>query len=421
VAKKRIEIVITAASRGLQRGLRGAVRMIGDFVNDLKNMGSAGVSAFNALSQGLFFLTANIRTAIEIGRGLFDLFISGAAKAERLEVVLRNMTGSADLASQMMAHMDEVSQTLGLSWDEVAMGGQQMAAAAKDAQGNFDIDLWMELLEITQNLSALRPDVPFQLMARGVTAAVAGDMGTLTRLLDVNVNQLLGLQDAADEVLATGGRLTGLVEVAGEGAAGAAQGGIDALHQLQDALGATGLAGEIAAETTIGAWGQAKAELQSLLRDFGEELLPGINRGLRSLLEFYREHEDDVRAFANALGESLGGAIERIDWEQVAAAITRLAESFALFVENVQAFNQELQATGGLGNVFGAGGALEQESLPHAPVPLGAEDVRSAPGRQGAGGVQIHVEGDLANKTFGEMVEDVTLQLLGQLTGSEGG
>lgn len=429
MAKQRIEIIITAAAQGLQSGLRRAMGFVGDFVSDLKGIGAAGLAAFDALNQAVFFFVNNIQSAIQLAKGLYDIFLSQAVQAERLAVVMEHMTGSQEAAAAAMEHIDEVSQQLGISWEAAAQGGQQMAAAAKDAQGNFDMGLWEELLDITMNLSALRPDVPFQLMARGVTAAVAGDMGTLTRLLDVNVNQLLGLEEEADRVAGKtqqiGGRLTGLVEVMAEDTA---EGGIEALRQLQEALGAAGLAQDIAEETIVGSWGRIKAEFEAATREIGEKFLPIITDALSGLLEWWDEHEDDVMAIADAFAENLAGKLADIDWEAVAAGIGAIVKTItdlvaalgelanspaAQWLENT--FNPET------GTVGGPGGSNMNFNVGRGGEPLidtirGNQEARptTQAGRAAQRG-NITVSGEWADKTVREVIEEISLGLLDDL------
>jgi hypothetical protein len=328
MAKNRIEIVITAAAQGLQSGLRRAMGIVGDFVNDIKGIGAAGMAAFSALNQAVFFFTQNIQTAIQIAKGLYNIFLDQAVQAERYGVVLEHLTGSEESAIAVMERIDQISQELGQDWEQVAAGGQQLAAAAKDAEGNFDIDLWEELLQMTEDLSATRPDVPFQLMARGVTAALQGDLSQLTRLLDVNVSKLMDLEDAAEGAInqarISTGTLTGLVEIEVEKTA---QGGIEAMRTFLENYGAAGAAQAIAEETIVGSWGRIKAEFESATRDIGEKFLPLITEGLQTILEWWDEHEDDVMAIADTFAEGLVDKLQNIDWKAVAGGITSVVKA----------------------------------------------------------------------------------------------
>lgn len=452
MAKRRIEIIVTAAARGLQSGLRGAMGMVNDFVNGIKSIGSVAGAAFSALNQAVFFFTNNIRTAIQFVNGLYDTFLSQAVQAERLEVVMRNVTGSEEEAAAMMEHLSDASQQLGIDFEQVAFGGQQMAVAARDAQGEFDLDLWKELVEITMNFAALRPDVPFQWLARGVTAAMAGDMTTLTRLLDVNVNQLLGLEDEADRVGSKmqriGGQLTGLVEVQAEETA---QGGIELLRQLQDELHISGLAVDVAEETIAGAWGRIKAEFEAATREIGEKFLPLITEGLQSILDWWEEHEDEVMAIAGDMADNFIDWIKGIDWQDFADDIINVVNALSDLVDEINevmnspaaqwlenVFNPETGTVGstqsrqdrlleqGAENREGIAGALGSTETPLAQAWMTEgipglfrtqawqEQQQTAGARREARGT-TNVTGEWADKTIREVVELIQLNLLDQL------
>lgn len=324
--RNRIEIIITAVTHGLERGLRSASQLVRNFGSTMRGMGSVAASVWSSITQGIFFTTQALQTLGNIARGVFDLFLGQAIDARRLEATFENMTGSAELAAEMVAHLEETSQSLGISFNEVALSGQQLAVAVRGADGSIDLDRWHTMLGVLQDFSALRPDVPLQLMARGVTAAMAGDMTTLTRLLDVNVNKLLGLQEVAEDVTDLGGQLQGVAEARADDVGQAAEGGIDALLRLRELLGAEGLAVKLSAEFE-GLTGQAREEFKSLMQEIGDELLPTVNDGLRELLAWYRENEDDFRAFFENAGKFVADAIEGVDWGKVAADATKLVEA----------------------------------------------------------------------------------------------
>jgi len=433
VAKNRIEIVITAAAQGLQSGLRRAMGMVNDFVSDLKGIGAAGAAAFNALNQAAFFFTQNIQTAIQVGKGLYNIFLDQAVQAQRYEVVLEHLTGSQENAAAVMERIDQISQELGQNWEQVAAGGQQLAAAAKDAEGNFDIDLWEELLQMTEDLSATRPDVPFQLMARGVTAALQGDLSQLTRLLDVNVSKLMGLGDAADEIEQTGGRLTGLVEVEAEKLSDTAQGGIENMRIFLENYGAAGTAQAIAEETIVGSWGRIRAEFEAATRDIGEKFLPLITEGLQSILEWWDEHEDEVMAIADTFAEGLVDKLQNIDWEAVAAgittvvsAVTDLFEAIGEFSESPAAQWLEKTFNPETGTIGGVGFFQDQSNfnVGRGGEPL-IDTIRSDIQSQGQARAErmgtVNVSGDWADKTIREVVELISLDMLDGLLGDIGG
>jgi len=434
VAKNRIEIVITAAAHGLQSGLRSAMGMVGDFVNDIKGIGAAGVAAFNALNQAVFFFTQNIQTAIQVGKGLYNIFLDQAVQAQRYEVVLEHLTGSQENAAAVMERIDQISQELGQNWEQVAAGGQQLAAAAKDAEGNFDIDLWEELLQMTEDLSATRPDVPFQLMARGVTAALQGDLSQLTRLLDVNVSKLMGLGDAADEVAQAQGRLTGLVEIEAQNLSDTAQGGIENMRIFLENYGAAGTAQAIAEETIVGSWGRIRAEFEAATRDIGEKFLPLITEALNGILEWWDEHEDDVMAIADTFAEGLVEKLQNIDWEAVAAGIAMIVKTVTDLVAALgDLANSPAAQFFGPEGPFGSGAAgsnqaIGQSLFPNSPERQQQFEEGGLIGSRRATHPLEHlaqrgltVEGSWADRTIREVVEEIQLGLLDQLLASEGG
>lgn len=432
-----IRIVIEAVTRGLDRGMRGAIRMVRDFGGSLRAVGNTATAVWNGITQGIFFTREALQTLITVAQSLFDVLLRGSIDARRMEVTFTNITGSADTARQMMEELEQTSESLGISFEEAAQTGQQLAVASRNADGSFDINKWRELQEITRDFSALRPDVPLQLMARGVTAAASGDMSTLTRLLDVNVNQLLGLRDAADEVVDRGGQLQGVAEVRAAEVEATARGGIDALNQLRDAVGATGLAETLAGEFD-GVSGQIREEFKDIAREFGDEILPVLTDVLRELLELFREHEGDIESFASNMGKLVADVIAGIDWDEVATD----AERFANAIQRVfEAARSEVQQ-GGVGNVTIPGteklGFLNTAAgwlgTPGNPLPntfggagLTGGNPNNAPslleairqGNPGSAFIPIRIEGDAANRTIGEIAADAIEQAFSQVFGKE--
>lgn len=308
--------------------------------------------ALQGLQAGIVLVSSAIRTVTDMARGMFNAFLGGAISIERQEAALRSITGSAEQASDMIGFLREKAQQLGVSEALLAESGQQVAVALRAQHGEVDPALWEQLTTQVAAFAALRPDVPVNLWGKAISAFMAGDPSTLTRLLDVNVRNLGNLSEEAKAVLqdtqAAQGAQLGQVTRLGDQAVAGGTDMIAVLGEVADAVGANEDLLEELGQTTEGRLNQLREEFKALRDDIGLELLPTLNTALEKLLVLWRENEDEILGVVEAIGnvveaganlfsevlnvkdaETIGEELENVaDWlNSIADAINRLAES----------------------------------------------------------------------------------------------
>ncbi len=353
---KLVRVVLTASTRRFSSGMRRASRSFGSFHNVVTTGVAAAATAITGLSSAFFFLTQSIGTALNIAKGFFDTLLGGAIRAESMGVALEVITEDAGQAAEMIAFMREEASRTGNDFDGLAQSGQQLAVALRGANGEVDTDLWKELVKQVEAFQALRPDVPVSLWGQAISAFMAGDPSTLTRLLDVNVRQLGQLSDEARGFLdaASGASEQQLGQVTRLGGSVQAQAGdaMQALSEVAEAVGATDELVDRIAETTGGKLAQSQEELKDTLRDIGAQLLPDVNKVLGQFLELIRsdEFEEFADVFGQTLAKGLGefvDLISQLDPEKVEAFFSAIAEA----LESID-FNAIANAFGQIGRTL---------------------------------------------------------------------
>ena len=400
---KFVRVILSARVEQFNKGIRGAAKTFNGFVRSVERGVGNAVKSLIGMARGLFFLREGLQTLSNIAQGLFETFIGGAIDIERFGVALEVVTDDAQQAQEMIAFLREESTRTGQDFAGLAQSGQQLAVALRGAQGSVDTEVWEELVHQVEAFQALRPDVPVSLWGRAISAFLAGDPSTLTRLLDVNVRQLGTLSEEAKAVLAGAGaaseqqlgqvtRLTGGVAASGTDM-------LSVLGEVAQAVGATDELVDRIAETTGGKLEQSQAELKDTLSEIGLKVLPQLNEALGELLEFMRS--EDFENFADAFGDfavegieklfellqqidpavvksvfgSMADALNSVDWEAVARVLDSIVKFLTTPIES-----PVLKAL----NMFGEGNPLLEQRTPNAGT-QGAQRASEAAAAEGKG------------------------------------
>jgi len=348
----RLRIILEVATKGVQSGFRTASSAVKGFLGSLASMASSGRRFLDSLAQSVFFLGNAFSMLRGIAQGLFDRFIGGARDAAKLEVKLKHITGSADEAARVMAFLSDVAQQTGTDFEELARGAGLMAVAAKDASGAFDFDKFVRLSDMLQRMAALRPDVPLDRLARGLSTAITtGNWASLEMFLDVNLRQLIDIADAADDVADVPGEVGGAVTYIETKAGDAARDALKSIDLLDEALRKAGATATIVADIAEKSGMERFNEtLDSIARTLGEPLFEAINEGAAELAGWLQDNPELIERLATALG-NLGAA----GIESVFEAITKMLAStdWETFFANATEFFDKL-ASGDIAGAFAA-------------------------------------------------------------------
>jgi alanyl-tRNA synthetase len=153
--------------------------------------------------------------------------------------------------------------------------------------------------------------------------------------LDVNLRQLVGIGEAADEVAKTPDKIGGsliYVETKTDEAAKDALKSLDLLEEALNKAGATAaIVGNVAEVSGLERMMQT---LQHIARIVGKPLFEKLNQELSDLADWLQEHPEEVERFATLIGDTLAGGLEKlfdalknIDWQQVAEDFNSMMES----------------------------------------------------------------------------------------------
>lgn len=353
----RLRIILEVVTRGVQTGFKTAGAAVRSFLGGLKNMASSGRRFLDSLAQSVFFLGQAFGMLKGIVQSVFDRFIGGARDAAKLEAKLKNMVGSSTEAARIMDYLDQVAQDTGVSFDELARGAFLLANAAKDASGSFDLDKFKKLTGMLLAMGAARPDVPIDRLARGLSTAVTtGNWASLEMFLDINLRQLIGLADAAEDVAKVPGQIgkaaTFITLAAGESAKQA----LSDINMLAQALEAAGISKQLTLDIAALSGMERFDEIwKNIARTLGEPLFEALNEGLSELADWLIENPELIEEFATALGELGAEAIKELMQAIMdfvtSGALDKLIESFTKLIELIQSI-----ATGDVKGVLGAVG-----------------------------------------------------------------
>uniref|UniRef100_A0A6M3IKD3 Putative tail tape measure protein n=1 Tax=viral metagenome TaxID=1070528 RepID=A0A6M3IKD3_9ZZZZ len=351
---EKLKVVLEFASSGLTGTISAVKGLFSSVVSGAKDAGKGLLD----LAKNFFYVKEAVGALWGVATKLFDTFIRGAGEAAKMEAKLKNVTGSAESAAAVMDLLDRVAKQTGADFNELAAGSSLLAVAAKDASGNFDLAKFTTLTDMLQRISALRPDVPIDRLARGLSTAVSkGDWSSLEMFLDVQLRQLIGIGEEAEKVGKVPGEIARgatYVEAQTAGAANEALKSLDLLDQALTKAGAT--AGIVADVAELSGMERFNETLQSIARTVGEPLFAALNKGLSELSDWLQENPELVEQLATSLG-NLGA----VGIEKAFAAISNLiAETdWETFFDNATEFFDKLMA----GDVEGAFAAIGQADL----------------------------------------------------------
>lgn len=334
---KRLRVILELVASGFSSGARGASNIFKSFITGVVGGAKSAGSALASLTQAFFFVQNAVTSLFRAGKWLFDLFIVGAGDVAKLEAKLKNITGSTADAERIIDLLNQTAADTGASFDELAAGAGLMAVAAKDASGNFDFNKFQRLMNMLQRMAALRPDVPLDRLARGLSSAVqTGNWQSLEMFLDVNLRQLVGLADAAEDVADIPKQISQGVTFIETQAGEAAKDALKDLDLLDEALTKAGATAEIIGDVAEKAGLERFREiLAQIAKIVGEPLFEVLNEELSDLADWLQENPDKVEEFARDIGEFLAENLEKlfdvlegIDWEKLSDDIVDLARAF---------------------------------------------------------------------------------------------
>lgn len=352
-----VRVILTATINQFESSIRRAQGLFGSFVGAVSTGVVLASQALQGLQAGWSLLHGAMRTAINLAQLVGQTLLETAIAAERQRVVLTRLTGSQEQAGQMMDWLRGQATSLGLDYDRLVVSAQQIAVALRAQNGAIDTAQWQELTTQVAAFAALRPDVPIDLWGRAISAFMAGDPQTLTRLLDINVRQIGQLSDSAraflqDSTDATEQRL-GAVTRLGADAASTGGDAMSALREIAEAVGATQDLLNATADTTSGKLGQIEARWEEFKTKVGEVLLPIVNETLDKLIKFIDDHEEDIDKFIRNLGglategwEDLQRIVEETDWEKIGRDLQTAGEDVVDVFERLLALIQQIKEEG---------------------------------------------------------------------------
>ncbi len=351
---EKLKVVLEFSTSGISSITSSVI----GFFKSIPGSVKGAIQSIKEFAQQFFFLKELFNTVSNAARKLFDTFIQGAGDAAKMEAKLKNVTGSAESAAAVMELLDNVAKQTGADFNELAAGSSLLAVAAKDAGGNFDLAKFTTLTDMLQRISALRPDVPIDRLARGLSTAVSkGDWSSLEMFLDVQLRQLIGIGEEAEKVGKVPGEIARgatYVETQTAGAANEALKSLDLLDQALTKAGAT--AGIVADVAELSGMERFNETLQSIARTVGKPLFDALNKGLNDLANWLQENPELVDQFATSLG-NLGA----LGIEKVFEAITNFIANtnWETFFSNATEFFDKLTA----GDLEGAFAAIKMPEL----------------------------------------------------------
>jgi hypothetical protein len=363
-----IRVILTAQVSGFTSGLRQAEHSLGSFLKAAGMIAGGIAAAFAGLPILLNGLISSIEGLVQRVMTLGKELLAPAMTAERFRTILTHVTGSADQAASMFGTLEQMSMQYGFALEDLIPAGQQMAVMLRGMNGEVDPEAWQRWLNVLLRLHTLRPDVPMQLLARGLSGLVAGDVSTLTRLLDIDVRSLietLGPEFAGflNDVQGATETQLGRVTRVGEQAGGAMGDALALAEALSDTLGAGQELLEDYGQTFEGQVGRLSANWEHLKLVFGEPILDVLNDGLERFLDFLEDHQEEIDAFVQKMGELAATQIERglnwlfeQDWESIINDVKEFGEAAYEFFTS-----PEMQEA--MGNLVDALGSLGEASL----------------------------------------------------------
>jgi hypothetical protein len=370
---KRLRIILELVSQNFSSGVKGITGAFKGFVRGVLDGAASAGKGLLSLAQNVFFLREAFTTLINVARSLWDTFVGGAQSAAKLEAKLQNVIGNAEDTQKALDLLRQISLDTGADFETLAQGASLLAVAAKDASGNFDFEKFQRLQNMLQRMAALRPDVPIDRLARGLsTAAQTGNWQSLEMFLDVNLRQLLGLADAADEVAKIPGKVGGSLIYVETETSKTAEDAILTLDQLDEALkkaGATqGIIEDVSAKSGLE---RLTADWKDFANEMGGPVFDAINEIATTFADLYEADPEAFREIARNLGEgiasiiqqlasvdpealkqnmmALGDALENVDFSKIGDDLQKIGESIASIADAVAKANEALATAQQLG------------------------------------------------------------------------
>jgi predicted RNase H-like HicB family nuclease len=335
---RRLRIILELVASGFSSGARGAASIFKGFVGGVVDGAKSAGAALVSLSQAFFFVQNAVNSLFQAGRWLFDMFVRGAGDVEKLEAKLTAVAGSSEDAGRIIDYLRQMAQDTGISFEQLSHGAGLLVVAAKDASGAFDYEKFQRLTGLLTRMQALRPDVPVDRLARGLSTAVqTGNWQSLEMFLDVNLRQLVDIGDAADEVAKTPGKIGGSLIYVETKAGEAGKDALKSLDLLEEALNKAGataeIVGNVAEKSGLERFQQILADIARIV---GKPLFDKLNAELSDLADWLQEHPEEVERFASLVGDTLAGgleklfdALENIDFEQLFNDVTKFMQQLS--------------------------------------------------------------------------------------------
>jgi hypothetical protein len=415
---KGVRVFLSLQVGNFLSGIGQARRAFSGFVSAVQGGVRAALGFFADLNQVVELVGRAIRGLGSAFDWVNRTFLEGAMAQERFLITLDAITGSAEQAAEMNEYLRQKARDLGISYEKATQYGQQMASALRGANGEVDIDLWKQYTDIITQFSALRTDVPIELWGRAVSEFMSGNPQTLTRLLDINVKSLENLNDETKKFLEGGteaqSQQLGQVTELGARASATGDDAIAALADVANAVGATEELVEKQAESSEALIERVKQRWKDFTDEVGDTFLPHLESALEGFIEFLDEHQEEIDAFAEALGKFAGEKFEQFanwlleqDWEKVGQDIARLAkEGFGTLKEFVEGddFQNALKAIKDMVASISTGDAPFLDAIKEVDWETVAEALNTM-----ANVIQFIAEhGELAGSMFGVGVESLS-------------
>lgn len=317
---QKLRLVVEVVTKGVRGGFSSASSAVRGFVNLLRNMASSGRGFIDSLAQSVFFLGNALSMVWNAAKRLFDTFIGGARDAARLQIRFKHLTSSVAGGLRMFGMASDRAKALGKNLFDVGEMYALAAVNARDAEGAFDWTKLEDIVNLTEFLSALRPDLPLVTIMRGVNAAMEGQFTSLEMIMDMPIKAMLRqaglLTDVKDDLVGTskeiGKAATFITIGAADGAAAALK--ISA-KQMQDAIEAyTGvIAEDIQADLAETAGlERIKAIIDELSRVAGIPVFEQLMEFADRIIKLYEADPQQFIDLATALGDLAASGLEAV-------------------------------------------------------------------------------------------------------------
>jgi hypothetical protein len=369
---KAVRVILSLIPDGFLSGLARARGGLDGFLSGVRSGISTAGSFFTGLNQAVALVERGIHAVKQAMDWLNETFLEGAMSQERFEVAFRTIVGEGAAADEMLGSLSDRIIKYGLDADKANQAATQAALGLKGMFGEVDPTQLEQALDIMQRILSVRPDIVGgeQAVMRGIIAATSGDLSTLTRLLDIpleKMQEITGQIDGVSQKVGSTteqqlGQVTSLTAQAGS----AAEGGLDQLEKLLESAGITQDVVDNMQQTTGSKIDQMEARWEEFTRKVGEELLPIVNEQLDKFIAFLDEHQEEIDAFAEALGRLAGEGFEKlvekledVDWQQAGQDARDFGEDVRYIVEQIAEFLEkldELSTWEGWEFLFGGGG-----------------------------------------------------------------